>query len=536
MAQLAPGDVLADRFEVVGLPLGAGASGVVWPARDRHTGRDVAVKVLHAELVGDDAALSRLQDEARLVGRLEHANVVEVVGLWSDGDGRWMLVTERIDGPALRAVDAPMDPAAVIALGAELADALHLAHADGIVHGDVRPGNVLLGTDGARLFDFGVAEFHAAVGRSRAQPVAATDGGWLRPGLSAPEVLDGGPPGVPADLYGLGVVLYRALTGGEPFSGPSPWAVMGRQRQGPPVLQGPRGLVRLIRHLLQPDPTDRPPDASVVRAVLARLARNPARPVVARRFELYTVRPGRAWVVHGTDPRTGGPAVVRADLSRRAARRLVDRLTGEGWTVRADRQGLGLSDLLWVAFIGMVGAFLLPVLGVLPAVALGLWWRGGGMRPELTRALPPVSVPIPPRVVPSGTETALAAGFLLLATSVTMAVAPPVAVLPGGLLVALAAWSVARPRLDAASAVRQGRVAAAIAHVRAVLGRRSLGTDERLAFVGELDDLERSFHRGRIEADALLVRLDALEERLKESPTAATAAPAALEALRGPTD
>src|SRR5690349_12922523 len=102
---LPAGTLLAGRFEIDGPPLGSGASGVVYPAVDRATGRQVAAKVLHAPHAGDARALERLQDEAAIAGRLKHPHVVEVLGLWSDrlddGSSRWVLVSERLAAVAL---------------------------------------------------------------------------------------------------------------------------------------------------------------------------------------------------------------------------------------------------------------------------------------------------------------------------------------------------------------------------------------------------------------------------------------------------
>ncbi|HHO54558.1 MAG TPA: serine/threonine protein kinase [Deltaproteobacteria bacterium] len=506
--QLEPGTVLAQRFEVTGPPLGAGASGVVYPAEDRATGRSVAAKVLHPDRAADRAALSRLQDEASTVGRLQHPHVAEVVGLWSDGGSRWVLVTERIDGIPLSALDAALQPEAVVALGLQLVEALMASHGVGILHGDVRPGNVLIGTAGAKLFDFGVARWVAQ----------GDEGAMIRAGETAPEVIDGAPPSVASDLYGLGIVLCRALTGATPFAAATPWASMGLQRAGSLELEGPRGLVALIERLLEPNPAARPPDASAVRLALVRLRSDPGRRLSFGGWRAPPLRPGRAWIVHGIDPQTGGPAVIRGGLSRRAARKLVARLSSEGWRVQADREALGSRDVLWVALLTAVGGLAVPLVGVLPALWVSVRWRGHRVRPELRRVLPPISVPIPPRVAPTGNETAVVAGMLLLLTALTLVVWPLGALLPALLVGLLAAWSLRAAPIDPADAARRGHVVAALADLRATVASRALTLDEVLSLTGEVDALEAAWRSGEIEADTLLIEVDRLSHRVEGLP------------------
>lgn len=489
---LAPGTVLAHRFEVAGPPLGAGDSGVVYPCVDRETGREVAAKVLHADRPD---ARARLQDEAGVAGRLGHAAVVEVLGVWADrpaeGPDRWVLVTELVRGAVpLSALATPLAPEAVAALGAELAGALEAAHALGVVHGDVRPGNVLLAPSGAKLFDFGVR-------------------GSIRPGETAPEVEAGAPAGPAADVYGLGVVLFRALHGRFPFEGPTLWAAMGAQRN-PVRVPGPRGLATLIGLLLHPNPAARPDSLAAIREALAHLRPDPSARLRLRR-PLPPIRPGAAWLVHGTDPATGAPALVRTRMSGRAAARLVERLRAEGWQVRAAREALGWRDLAWVLGLGVVGGVLVPVVGAFPGVWLALRWRASRTRPALARALPALKAPLPPRELPEGVESAAVAGVLLLATAAALAAWPPMALAPIAALLLLALWSWRTRRADPEARLREGRVDAVLADLRRSAG--ALALDDGLALAGEVDALEADWRGGHLAADALLVRADTLLAR-----------------------
>ncbi|MEN0063553.1 MAG: serine/threonine-protein kinase [Myxococcota bacterium] len=517
--QLVPGVVLAHRFEIVGPPLGAGASGVVYPVTDRATGRALAAKVLHEDRVGDPRALEQLQQEASTMGRLEHPRVLEVLGLWSDGDGRWVLVTERVEGVALSDLEHAMDPRAVVTLGLQLADALDLAHQRGIVHGDVRPGNILLAAEGCKLFDFGLASGDATL---------------LRAGRTAPEVLDGGPAGIPADLYGLGVVMYRAMTGQDAFYGHTPWAIMNMQRQGRDPVPGPRGLARLVDALLHPDPVQRPQRARDVHRVLQQLQAAPDRRVAVRPHTWPAFGLGRAWVVHGIDPTTGGRAWMADDLSGPAARRLVARLQAAGWRVRADKRALSRSDLAWVVGLSVVGGVALPVVGAFMALFAALSWRSSTVKPALTVALPPCRVALPPRLVHSHVELALMACVLLMATAALMIAAPPFAVLPLLGVFLLARRSGRRPadEPDLADLARRGRVQAALADLQAGIDARELQLDESLGLRGEVEAIRTAFEDGTLDAESVLIRLDGLSATIRERPRLPDMSHSAMEALR----
>ena len=492
------GTVLAGRFRVVDSPLGSGESGVVVPAVDLKTGRDVAVKLLHPHLVGDSDALGQLQREASTMGRLRHPHVVEVVGLWANGPGEWVLVTERVQGVSLDQSQDLAGPQAALRWGLQLAAALREAHRLGIVHGDLRPGNVLVGLDGAKLFDFGVHRLDAPV----------------HPGQTAPEVLAGGPPGVPSDLYGLGLVLHMALHGRMPWSietgsGDAPWALV-RQQQQIPEVQGPRGLASLIRALLDPDPTARPANASVVLSALERLQGDPDRKMGFRRWRPSPWRPGRAWIVHGTDPGTGGPAVIRHSLSASAARRLAERLRSEGWMVQAEREALSASDGLWFALAAVVGAWLVPLLGAVPAVAMAVVWRSRFTRPQIRKALPAVSVHLPEEPAPPGQRQALAASALLLLAAGLVWFAPALALVPAVLLVGLAALGHQTANEAPADAARRAHIQAAFAEVRGLIEDRE--SDEVLGIAGAVDALEGAWQLGDLDGDSVLVRIDRLHK------------------------
>lgn len=516
-------EVYAGRFRVVGPPLGEGASGVVHPAVDLHTGRDVAVKVLHEHLVRDEAALVRLDAEVGVAGRLSHPRVVGVLGLWQH-EGRPIVVTERVEGTSLDRLDGPLPPEAVVALGLQLSEALAIAHHAGLVHGDVRPGNVLVGPGGASLFDFGV------------QGILAKDPGrtGVRPGETAPEVSAGAPPGVASDLYGLGVVLYRGMTGTTPWSEVPPFAALGsQQRCAPRPPEGPRGLRELVTALLDPDPARRPDDAAAVASALRRVQRRPHRRARPAGRWVAPIHPFSAWVVHGTDPATGGHAIVRARLGHGAARQLVARLRAEGWDVAVSKGALSAGDLLWVAALAVLGGGCVPLLGAIGGAVLGLRWRTARSRYRLLEVLPMATAPLPPRPAPGGSEVAVAIGALMWVAAWTLWFEPSLTVVPVALMAVV--WGAAgrwRATTEEEVALR-ARVSTTLADARATVEGRAHGVEHALALHGAIDALEREVTQSGSVDRAVLTRAEALRAGAGAAPRRSEVSTApTLEALR----
>ena len=497
MTALGLGEVVAGRFVVEGAPLGHGQTATVYPAWDELAGRPVALEVLHSHLLREPAALAALKAEAEAARRVRHPHLLVVEGLWSH-QGHWFLVTERLDGVRLPDQGvAPLTAASTVALGLEVAEALAFLHEEGHVHGDVRPGRVLLTDRGAVLLGFGQ--------RGARGPWASL------PGQTAPEVELGGPAGPPADLYGLGIVLHQALTGRLPWRGPTPWAVLGAQRAAPPrPPPGPAGIAWLIRELLQPEADRRPPSAEAVVRALRQLREDPDRRVS---FDNWLAPWRGTWAVHGTDPATGAPALVLAGLGRRRARALVRRLRVQGWEVRADREGLGLRDFAWITAFAFLVGLVLPLIGLPIGALLAASWRSQGARPRLREALPRVQAPVPPREVPGGTEHAAFAGLMLLVAAGLLVVWPELAVIPGVLFlfVLVDAWRIRRR--DRTPRVTHGRLATVLAETRHLLERRPLDLDRQLTLQGELEALEADWQGGQIEAQRAVERAEEVLER-----------------------
>jgi len=491
-----PGERIAARFTIDGPPLGEGASGVVYPAIDG-AGAPVALKRLHPEVLEDRRRFQRLQREVARAGRLSHPNILPVRGLFPQGDDT-VLVTARAAGGSVAELSTGLSPEAALVVALHVARALVTAHGHGLVHGDVRPGNVLLGEDGALLFDFGVA------GAARV--------GELRPGETAPEVLDGAPPGERSDLYGLGLVLFHAATGRAAFDGPTAWSRIGRQREGRLDTEGlPEGLAACLRHLLHPDPVQRPPSAVAAIRMIRIVQRRPDRPCRVPRRRLPPVGLRRVWGVHGVDPSTGSRAMLRTGLSRREAQRLARRLDGEGWAVRADPLALAPVDLGWVLLLTLAFGMVLPALGAPLGLWLGARWRGGRVRHELAQALPNVLAPLPPRRIPPGGEAAVMVGLLLLMAAALSLVSGWLALAPLTGVVALVARGLRGGGEPASVAARRGRIEGAFLLARRDLDRLGIDEvplDELLGRVGALDALEASWLDGDVSDEEVLHRLD----------------------------
>lgn len=251
----ATGQILADRY-VLGERLGSGGMARVYLAHDRVLDRPVAVKMLHDDLVESEDVRARFLREARIFARLEHPNIVKIHDVVARDEGVAM-VMELVDGVDLsKAVRSrlPMPTEHVVGLLRPVLDALAAAHAQGVVHRDVKPGNVLLGRDGrVKLSDFGIAK---VVG---GDTHLTRTGEFLgTPTYIAPEQATGEDFGPAVDQYALGVTFYELLTGRPPYIGPTPLAVLSA------ILRGGHPDIRTLNERI-PEPV-----ASVVGRMLAR--------------------------------------------------------------------------------------------------------------------------------------------------------------------------------------------------------------------------------------------------------------------------
>ena len=239
-------------------PLGRGAMGEVWLAEDTQLPRKVAVKLLPRHMAEDADAVARLLREAQAAASVDHPGVVTVYEAGVH-DGRPYLVMQRVEGDTLEArlERGPLAVSEAVTLGIEVADALAEVHALGIVHRDLKPSNVIMSPRGARVLDFGVASV-------KGSPRLTTTGVSVGTPLAmAPEQMRGQPPDNRTDLWALGVMLYRAVTGTSPFTGASMeqvmHAVLNTQPKPPSAVRAgvPPELDFIVMKLLRKDAAHR---------------------------------------------------------------------------------------------------------------------------------------------------------------------------------------------------------------------------------------------------------------------------------------
>jgi serine/threonine protein kinase len=247
-----PQRVVADRYRLVSL-LGRGGTAEVWKAEDESLGRSVALKLV---TVQTDESSARAGEEARLLARLSHPSIVPVYDAGTDEHSRPWVVMELVEGETLSDTigRGPIPSERVAVIGGSVAQALAYCHGQGLVHRDVKPGNVLIGGDGrVRLTDFGIARLVDAA-RVTSTGMMVGTASYL-----APEQVAGEPVGPPADVYALGLVLLECLTGEREYAGSTVEVALARLHRQPDVPDSlPGGWAGLLRAMTARAPEDRP--------------------------------------------------------------------------------------------------------------------------------------------------------------------------------------------------------------------------------------------------------------------------------------
>jgi len=300
------GLILDDRYQLAE-PIAAGGVGQVWRAADLLLDREVAVKLLRPEYANHPDTLERFRAEAKHAGSLTHPCVARVYDYGNAGPAvPPYLVMEYVNGPSLAdmlAVD-PVHPVLALDVAAQAAAGLDAAHRIGLVHRDVKPGNILVGADGlVKITDFGIA--HAAGS-------APITGPGLVMGTTqymAPERIAGGQATPASDLYALGILIYECLTGLPPYDGGTAEVMAAHLYLPlPPLPAGvPPELGELITRLTAKDPAARLSDAAEVAAIATRL-----RDALAADAGLTLAAPAYAGAAADVDALFTGPAPQQA--------------------------------------------------------------------------------------------------------------------------------------------------------------------------------------------------------------------------------
>ncbi|MFN8178974.1 MAG: protein kinase [bacterium] len=289
---LIPGTRLGP-YEILA-PLGAGGMGEVYRARDSRLGRDVAIKALPAEFAQDPERLGRFEREAQTLASLSHPNIAAIHGLEERG-GAPHLVLELVEGESLaaRLARGPLAPREALAIGVQIASAIEAAHERGVIHRDLKPGNVMITPSGvAKVLDFGLAKTDPVAapdsGRTQARS-AGVDPGATVPGTilgtaayMSPEQARGRSVDRRSDVWSFGCVLFECLTGRAPFEGATAADLLAKILEREPdwaLLPAgtPPRAREILRRCLRKEADDRPRDIRDVRLELADLASGPAK-------------------------------------------------------------------------------------------------------------------------------------------------------------------------------------------------------------------------------------------------------------------
>jgi len=275
--QLRPGATFAGRYEVKEI-VGAGGMGVVYRAFDRELQEPVAIKTLKPEaMAGGTAALERFKQEIRLARRIAHRNVVRTYDL-GEQHGMYYLTMEYVEGTSLKQLivtRGKLPVAVTLTVGKQLCRALEVAHAEGVIHRDIKPQNIVVEPSGfLKVMDFGIARL-ANPPQGKGLTEAGTSIGT--PDYMSPEQLSGAELDPRSDLYAAGVVLFECLTGRVPFEAETTWALVAKHLEEEPPdprrfnADVPPALAAVIMKAMAKNPADRYATASDMHDALARL-------------------------------------------------------------------------------------------------------------------------------------------------------------------------------------------------------------------------------------------------------------------------
>jgi serine/threonine-protein kinase len=372
--------VFNDRYELH-RKLARGGMADVYLARDLLLDRPVAVKVLFSEYAKDDTFVERFRREARAAANLNHPNIVAIYD-WGQQYGTYFIVMEYVEGRTLSEIirtEGPLHPNRAAEITADVAAALAFAHRNGVIHRDIKPGNILITSTGqVKVADFGIAQaLTAEATQANLTQVGAVMGTAT---YFSPEQAQGKLADPRSDLYSLGCVLYETLTTRPPFTGESPVAIAYKHVQEMPVAPGevaagiPEALEAIDLKLLAKNPADRYPSAEDLRTDLRRFIEG--RPVAALGAAAVGAAVGATVAASSVDatqalPSSGGTVVPPGD--------------GDG-PGDEDRPGGAPPSKRSGAFLAVLIILLVLLAGLLVVLGLQLRRSSGDVTvPDVTR-------------------------------------------------------------------------------------------------------------------------------------------------------
>lgn len=373
-----------------------GGMGEVWQATDLVIGRTVAIKILKDEYLGDPGFLERFRAEARHAALVNHEGIANVFD-YGEEDGSAYLVMELVPGEALSTVlerERVLPTDRVLDIVAQTASALHAAHSAGLVHRDIKPGNLLITPDGrVKITDFGIARIADQV------PLTATGQVMGTVQYLSPEQASGHPASPTTDIYSLGIVAYEALAGRRPFTGESQVAIAMAQinEQAPDLPATVSEPVRnLVYACIAKSPAERPASAAHLARAAQALRRgdvagaSAAVPGVAGADSFTTVLGTTAGATQATRVlSTAGPGAATTRASAAADAAATD----------TDEKEKGRNPWTW-PLVALVGILLVALIGVIIALVMA---PGDG--PGTSSAPPSTTISTSPSTSPSPTDT-----------------------------------------------------------------------------------------------------------------------------------
>ncbi|RDV39181.1 serine/threonine protein kinase [Bradymonadaceae bacterium TMQ3] len=273
------GDVVGGKFKIIE-PIGSGGMGDVYLGLNEKLGQRVAVKFLNQKFTSDERIVLRFLNEARSYCKVNHPNAVTLLEYGQHENGALYLITEFIDGKSLTEVlraQGPLERENVVSIGLQVCEVLRAAHAQGVIHRDLKPDNLMLmparkGRFAVKVLDFGIAK----IADDDDAPMTETGSIFGTPEFMSPEQARGDVADPRSDLYALGVMLFFMATGKLPFKGKNKFAILNKQLHDAPPLpslvrQGvevDENLEAVILRCLAKDPAERPADAEALAELL----------------------------------------------------------------------------------------------------------------------------------------------------------------------------------------------------------------------------------------------------------------------------